>query len=290
MTACDLDVVLYFYDEMDAVDRVRADAHLRDCAACRQRLDDLHAIRRALAERPQVDAPPAGDWSGFMRRLDLAVQPSRFALRPASQSARSAQRSTDGRMALSQPEPRAVLEFNRGRWSVRHVASLAAMLAVVVTGVFMAARFGAKDQVDRPVASAPNVYGQPEAPAQTVAIAPAPNQSLREGSAEHLERSKLVVLGLVTRDPDHTRSEDWQYERRLAGMLLADTRLYRLAAQDRGVSDVARVMRDLETVLLEASLSDTTDPQALERVQNLIAKRDLVVKMQVVATAGSAGI
>jgi hypothetical protein len=279
MSGCDLDVVLYFYDEMDAVDRVRAAGHLRECAACRQRLDELHAIRRALAERPHVDAPPAGDWSGFMRRLDLAVQ-SRAALRPARQPSRS---------ALPPSEPHAVLEFDRGRWSVRHVASLAAMFAVVVTGVFMAARFGAKDPADAR-SSAPNAAVQTETPAQPAPIAAAANQSLREGSAEHLERSKLVVLGLVTRDPDHTRSEDWQYERRLAGTLLADTRLYRMAAQDRGVSDVARVMRDLETVLLEASLSDTTDPQALERVQNLIAKRDLVVKMQVVTTAGSAGI
>jgi hypothetical protein len=72
--------------------------------------------------------------------------------------------------------------------------------------------------------------------------------------------------------------------------VLADTRLYRLAAQDRGVTDVARVMRDLETVLLEASLSDSSDREALERVQRLIAKRDLLMKMQVVATNGSAGL
>ena len=60
-----------------------------------------------------------------------------------------------------------------------------------------------------------------------------------------------MVLGLATRDPHETTAADWQYERQLAGTLLSDTRLYRLAAQDRGVADVARVMRDLETVLLE---------------------------------------
>jgi hypothetical protein len=130
--------------------------------------------------------------------------------------------------------------------------------------------------VEHPVA-------QPSAPAQA-----APDQALRAVSAEHLERSKLVVLGLATRDPHHTTAADWQYERRLAESLLSDTRLYRIAAQDRGVSDVARVMRDLETVLLEASLSDSTDKDALERVQRLIAKRDLVVKMQVMA--GSSGL
>ena len=115
-----------------------------------------------------------------------------------------------------------------------------------------------------------------------------PERALREVSLEHLERSKLVVLGLATRDPLETSSADWAYERSLAGTLLADTRLYRLAAQDSGVSDVARVMRDLETVLLEASLSDNSDREALGRVQRLISKRDLVVKMQLMA--GSAGL
>ena len=36
------------YDELDAAARARIEAHLRRCDACRQRLDDLHAIRRAV--------------------------------------------------------------------------------------------------------------------------------------------------------------------------------------------------------------------------------------------------
>ena len=50
--------------------------------------------------------------------------------------------------------------------------------------------------------------------------------------------------------------------------------------------DVARVMRDLETVLLETSMTDADDRQALQRVQRLIARRGLVSKMQLVATSG----
>ena len=266
MTSCDFDVVLYFYDEMDPAERARASAHLRACDACRQRLEDLHAIRRALAERPAVDAPPTGDWSGFMRRLDEAVatvRPPREPVRPA------------------------VLERDGTRWSVRHLVPLAAVLALVTIGIFMAARFRSSDAASRAVpATAAVSTATPAAPA--AAAAQVPNRALREVTAEHLERSKLVVLGLATRDPDHTSAADWQYERKLAETLLTDTRLYRLAAQDRGVSDVARVMRDLETVLLEASLSDSSDKDALGRVQRLINKRDLVVKMQVVT--GSAGL
>ena len=66
------DVELYFYDELDADARARVEAHLPGCASCRQTLSDLRVISGALADRPRVDAPPAGEWSGFMRRLDQA--------------------------------------------------------------------------------------------------------------------------------------------------------------------------------------------------------------------------
>jgi hypothetical protein len=156
------------------------------------------------------------------------------------------------------------------------------MAAMVTIAVMSAARFRT-GSARLPIQVAAEHPVPVAAPAEAV-----PDQALRAVSAEHLERSKLVVLGLATRDPHHTTAADWQYERRLAEALLSDTRLYRIAAQDRGVADVARVMRDLETVLLEASLSDSADKDALERVQRLIAKRDLVVKMQVMA--GSAGL
>jgi hypothetical protein len=125
---------------------------------------------------------------------------------------------------------------------------------------------------------------------QTPATASGDDAAFAALSEEHFERSKLVVLGLATRDPEHTRAADWQYERQLAGTLLADTRLYRLAAQERGVSDVARVMRDLETVLLEASMSDGADRDSLEHVQRLIARRGLVSNMQMVASSAAAGL
>ena len=90
----------------------------------------------------------------------------------------------------------------------------------------------------------------------------------------------------MARDPEHTDANDWEYERDLAGSLLEDTRLYRRAAEEHGLSDIAHVMGDLETVLLETSMSEHADSAALERVQRLIRKRDLVVKMQVVGSTG----
>lgn len=265
MTPCELfdapDIELYFYGELADADRRRVDAHLRRCEACRQRLDDLHAIRRALADRPVVDAPPTGDWSGFMRRLDTAVSQATATDQPAvlvrRQLARAAATTT-----------------------VRFAAAAAAMLAIVGLGMYAAFRAREAAPSPRHTANA-EIAARPSA--GSAPMVRTPDASLREVTAEHLERSKLVVLGLTALDPKQTHAGDWQYERRLAGTLLDDTRLYREMAQERGMDDVARVMRDLETVLIETSMSDTTDREALSRVQRLIAKRDLVVKMQLVA-------
>jgi hypothetical protein len=76
------------------------------------------------------------------------------------------------------------------------------------------------------------------------------------------------------------------YERELAATLLSDTRIYRLAAEDRGLRSIADVMGDLELVLLQASFADVRDPASLAQIQRLIRRRDLVEKMDVVAVSG----
>src|SRR5204863_8466035 len=95
---------------------------------------------------------------------------------------------------------------------------------------------------------------------EPVAVPPAPADANAAGrpdagfaalSEEHFERSKLVILGLATRDAGAVSPSDWAYERQLAGVRLDDTRLYKQAAQARGLGRLAGVMSDLELVLLQ---------------------------------------
>ena len=238
------EIELYFYDELDAAARARVETHLQECRECRRHLDDLGVIRTALAGTPRVDAPPAAEWSGFMRRLDE-------------------------RCDIASPRASTLRT-----WAP--LIAAAAIVELLIIGVFVAARLRQHAAPPAQVATA-----QPAAaPRQTAAS----DRLLREQTDDLLQRSKLVVLGLAARDAQHTAPPDWDYERTLAGSLLEDTRLFRLAAQKRGLSDVASTMGDLETVLLEASLSDDKDPEALARVQRLIHKRDLLLKMQVASS------
>lgn len=251
-----------FYEDLSPADRRAAEAHLRECAGCRAALDDLAVIRDALAARPLVAAPPGGDWDAFMGRLDDRLAPA---------------------------------------WSVRSLLAAAAMLALVTLGLLVALRAthpAPAGQTTAAKASPPGVTssGPPE-PGETTSAtssgAPAPTPGDGQNDTDfaaltgrHFERSKLVVLGLAAKDPARRPGPDWGYERALAGELLNDTRLYRLAAEDRGLGSIAAVMGDLELVLLQASFTDDTDPAALTHIQRLIRRRDLVEKMDAVGPPG----
>lgn len=259
MTPCAIQadgvIELFFYDELAPEEHARIAAHVRRCAECAEALRELTVIRAALAARPDVSAPPSGDWTAFMQRLDDAVLP----------------RGTGS----------VVVPFSRPVTVVRRplvtLLATAALLTLVALSVFVASRAGRS--LTQPPA------GQQQA-AQSYPADGAPlTMGLASVSMKHLERSKLVVLGLATREPGEL-SADWTYERELATALLNDTRLYRMAAEERGLTSLAGVMKDLELVLLQASMAESTDTAALPQIQRLIQKRGLVQKMDVAATTG----
>jgi hypothetical protein len=251
-------VELYFYEELGDAARASVERHLGACEECRRALEELSVIRTALAARPEVTAPPGADWSGFMARLDAAVR-------------RDSPPITSGE---SGPVGSTLTAFAPPRSYISYLAA-AALLALVTMSVVFVARSRAPEQ--------PAVTASVSAPAPT----PAPALGLASLSEQHFERSKLVVLGLASKDARSTSAADWGYERELASTLLSDTRLYRMAAEDSGLRPLADVMGDLEILLLQTSMSPgNADGENLEQLQRLISKRDLLAKMEVVSNAG----
>jgi hypothetical protein len=248
-------IELYFYGELPLAERADIRSHVQQCAECRAALEDLSVIRAALAVRPDVATPPGGDWSGFMTRLNTRIAQEATAVDAA---------------------PAKVLAMPLRRRVAPYLAA-AAVLALVTVSVAMVAmmlkRTGVEPQVE--FVAAPRPAG-PVARAVNSAIGSDP--TFAAVSDQHFERSKLVVLGLATKD---AREADWDYERELAGTLLSDTRLYRLAAEERGMQSLAGVMRDLELVLLQAAMSEQHDAASLEQLQRLIRRRDLITKMDI---------
>jgi hypothetical protein len=256
--SCDLQaagtIELYFYGELPQADRAAVQAHLARCAECRAALEDLSVIRAALANRPDVATPPGGDWSGFMRRLTAAVA--------AEQSLRGPSNATPARPLRRQLAPYLAV-----------AATLAVVSFALITERNPRPAPGATSVVTAPP-TAGAAGAQPLRDASLTATDPDPG--LLAVSGEHFERSKLVVLGLVTKSGSQ---DDWAYERGLASSLLGDTRLYRQAAEERGMQPLADVMGDLELVLLQTSMTDEPNEASLHQLQRLIRRRDLLTKM-----------
>lgn len=259
MTGCSIHdagaVELLFYDELAGVERASVEEHIRGCRHCRAALDELKVIGAALAARPDVAGPPSGDWTAFMARLDgsVRVEPATPVVVPFEPKATPARRPLAGLLAM------------------------AALLAIVAVSVFFASQAGRR-------AVEPKTTPAMIADQASDEGVPFQAAGLASVGARHLERSKLVVLGLATREAGDATASDWAYERELASSLLNDTRLYRIAAEQRGLTTLAGVMQDLELVLLQTAMAETGDATALPQIQRLIRKRGLVQKMDVGTT------
>jgi len=256
-------VDLYFYGELDAHEHAAMERHLASCAECRHALGELSIIRDALGTVPEVAEPAGGDWSGFMGRLDEAI--------------RIEDRSRSVRVAAFQPRQQ------DSRYRFIPLAAAAALLALVAMSVAYVARNTRSGLPVTTIATTPAVEPAVTTPVRAVddgTTALSSRAALAKLSEEHFERSKLVVLGLASKDPKLARQVDWEYERQLASHLLDDTRLYRMAAEEKGMKTLAGVMGDLELVLLRTSLAGQPASEDLEQIQRLIQKRDLLGKME----------
>jgi hypothetical protein len=257
-------VELYFYGELPDAERLAMAEHVRKCVDCARTLEELKVIRAALASRPKVSSPEGGDWSRFMARLDDALHSP--VARPAEP-------------AVGRP---------RIQRSLKALVSIAAVLALVTVAVSLAVRRQTSpsplgDGASQTVVSDPFLAAGAAVPGTS---AKDPGTALTELSEQHFDRSKLVVLSLANKDPQDAAGIDWDYERQLAASLLGDTRVYRQAAEERGMTNLAGVMRDLELVLLQTSMSESPDAESLAQLQRLIRRRDLITKMDVVKTSG----
>jgi hypothetical protein len=234
------DVELYFYGELGPDDHAAFERHLPDCRACREALDELSEIRSALAPIPALAQRSDFEWTAFMRRLDARI--------------------------YEQPQA------TGRRPAVTAVLALAASLVIGI-GAGVLWQRGRSRQVIPGSTGA----GVPAAPGQSAAQQA---RWTRDAALQHLDRSKIVLLGLANKDAGAVSADDWAYERSLAASLLPDTRLLRLSALEAGDAELASLLNDLEVLMLQASFSAEPDRATLSRLQRYINHRDLLVRAE----------
>jgi hypothetical protein len=256
-------LTLYFYDELTPAERADFDAHLATCADCRASIGELQAIRELLSDRAQPERSTR-EWYAFMRRLDSAID-----WRPSLE--RGVATGDAAPTVASAPPVRRLWDPARGALHAKSLALAATLLLAIAVGLAWQLRhFRAQP------AAAPQTV---TAATKTMPVKPAGDDALRAAAMRHFERAKLVVLGLAMKDPGSTRPDDWEHERELAASLLPDTRLYRQFAISAGDTRLSNLLGDLETVLLQASMTDEADAPELQRLQRMIRRHDLLERM-----------
>ena len=101
--------------------------------------------------------------------------------------------------------------------------------------------------------------------------------------ADHLERSEMLLLELVN---THENGDiDLSVERQLASELGGESRLYRNAAEQAGKTDLAVLLTQLETVLVELSNGPQTVPSAdLGELRVRLDEGDVLFRVRVLGS------
>lgn len=176
--------------------------------------------------------------------------------------------------ARLQPELERGSRKNWLSWFVLSPARLAWVAGIVV---LVAASFFAGRVSQRPV---PTPADNAE---KTTASNGLRERILLSDLGEHLDRSQLMLVDLVSADP-----ADKAYlaaERARAEELVADNRLYRQTAAANGNVALAAVLDDLEQVLVDVAASpDTMTAADLDSVRKRIEDKGLLLKVRVLSS------
>lgn len=159
----------------------------------------------------------------------------------------------------------------RRRWFVFPVRQwvYAAGITAALALAFLAGRFSPQE---------------PSAPPTTVA-APGDvrERILLVTVADHLDRSQVMLLELL--NADSTGELDLSRERQRAAELVADNRLFRLAATRDGDAATASVLDDLERVLLEiGNAPDSLGADEFADWRQAIENKGLILKVRVLGS------
>jgi hypothetical protein len=118
-------------------------------------------------------------------------------------------------------------------------------------------------------------------PVGVVPVRPQIDRAITDAGDAGIERARVVLSGLAQK----AQGDEWSLERRMAATLLPEVRLIRQVAADRGRGELADVLIDVETLLLQVSYANADDPETLARLRGMIDRRDLLMRLSAASAA-----
>jgi hypothetical protein len=238
------------YGELGPADREAFDAHLRSCADCASEYSVMGATLRVMDRRRRPD-PGREFWEGYWDRLEARLD--REALVPAKREALTARA---GRLLTLVP-----------RWSYRAAAGAALVLIGILIGRAVFPPSGKSTQ------------GPSNAGASAV-VPVSSDPAVR--ARDYIERSQLLLLGLVNYDPkrEDLSALDMPRKRAISRELAAQAVVIRGSLTDPRQLRLRQLVADLQVIMMQiANLGAGNDLEGVELVKEGVRNRGIFLKI-----------
>jgi hypothetical protein len=234
-------------------------AHLDECANCRNFLIEMEDALEKLGapHRPEM---PEHFWEGYWHRLAQRLEKEELAT-PKRDSVF---------VRLS--------EWLREKWVARPLliplGRTAGILALLVFGVVIGHYWWPQDRSDRAQISQKN---------------PPPMQVVQTRAEQWLERSKILLIGVVNEDLSGEARPDFSHQRLVSRNLLTEARALNRELDPVANRRLLQLIGQLELILLQiANLEAEHELSSVELVRDGIARDGLLLKINIAELAQQA--
>lgn len=231
------------YDELAGSRRSEFDGHLGQCPDCQSAFRELESVSGIMSRRRFVP-PTRAEWTAFWNTLESSLKP------PEAQSPKESRLDR-------------VLQWLPGRpaWTV----SIAAVLLLTV-GVYIG-----QMMIRQPL-------GLGGGGLET-GLSEAERILLNERALNYLERSKVLLLGIVNSDPDES-GLGLAKEQQVSRTLVSEAAELKSSLSDADQQRMKQLVGDLEVILLQiANLGEEKGFPAVEIVRSGVERRGILLKI-----------
>lgn len=240
-----------FYDELNADQMHFLKNHLMDCTKCNSEFTEMKSTLEIMDRRIRPE-PGEAFWNGFGKRIARRVEEEKVL------DAKAESRWRTFIHGLSRAP----------KWAFK--ATAAAIL--VIGGIF----------IGRTVFS-PSVseIQQAQQPAGIVSQ-PQSGVELMNRTQNYIERSKLILLGIINFDPqtEDSYALNLPYQKQVSKELVQEASFLKKGLADSDQRRLENLITDLEVILLQiANLESEHDFEAIELVKDGVESRGILLKI-----------
>lgn len=240
----------YFTGELKDSEKEILSSHLSDCDSCRGELSEIDEVIN-MTESRESREPDSEFMENFWEKLEPQLDP------PSKPN------------MLDQLTEKVRNAFSIG-FSYKY--QLAAGFSILLIGIFIGRFF------------LPEEGGSFNAPGINVQKKHTLSNALQIKTENYIERSKILLLGLMNFDPasDDVETISLQRQKSISRELLTDATLIKAELENSAQVRLKELVGDLEVILLQiANLESEYDLTGIELVKNGVDKRGIFLKINV---------